>query len=323
MRLTLLPEGQTVPLLPGRTVLDSALAAGVPLPHSCRGGQCGSCSGRLVEGRIEPVPDSLALPRSEIEAGAVLLCRARPLSDLVVEIRTQQRADEVEIRRLPARIERLETLAPSVVGLWLRLPVIEPFVFQAGQYLDVLLDDGARRSYSIASPPHDARPLALEIRRRPGGVLSDAWLSRARVGGLVRIEGPFGRFVYRPREAGCRVPLVLVAGGTGFAPLRALMRHVLETGIGRPLHLYWAVRDAADAYARAWLSTLEVTSELTVTIVPSGSASITDLVRERLARCDDADVYAAGPTRLMEALWQGLAADGWPAEKFHAEPFVY
>ena len=169
MQLTLRPQNRTVRLEAGRPVLESALAAHLNLPHSCKGGNCGSCRARLLAGAVRyPRGRPLGLSAAEAAEGYALLCQAVPEGDLVVEAREIRRVTDVEVKALPCRIERAEQLAPDVMALYLRLPVVEDFRFRAGQYLDVMLAGGRRRSFSIASPPHDAGLLELHVRRVGG-----------------------------------------------------------------------------------------------------------------------------------------------------------
>ena len=198
MQLTLRPQNRVLALIPGRPVLESTLAAHVNLPHSCKGGSCGSCRARLVSGEVHyPRGRTLGLSDAEVAERYVLLCQAVPLTDLVVEAREIRRVTDVEIKSLPCRVDRLVRLAPDVMALHLRLPAVEDFRFQAGQYLDVMLPGGRRRSFSIASPPHDAGLLELHVRRVVGGQFTDWVFESMRPGELLRIEGPLGQFVYR------------------------------------------------------------------------------------------------------------------------------
>ena len=168
-------------------------------------------------------------------------------SDLVVEARLIASVTDVEIKTLPCRIARMAPLAPDVMQVFLRLPVVERLEFHPGQYLDILLDNGRRRSFSIASPPHDSELLELHVRRVPGGGFTEGLWGATGVGSLLRIEGPIGQFVYQEGSS----PVLMIAGGTGFAPLKSMLRHVLERGIDRPVHLYWGARQAQDVYEEA------------------------------------------------------------------------
>jgi len=336
MELTLRPQNRTVRLAPGRPVLESALAAHINLPHSCKGGSCGSCRARLLAGSVDyPRGPPLGLSAAEAAAGYVLLCQAVARTDLVVEAREIRRVTDVEIKTLPCRVERLEPLAPDVMALYLRLPAVEDFRFRAGQYLDVMLPGGRRRSFSIASPPHDAGLLELHVRRVAGGEFTEQVFGSLGAGALLRIEGPLGQFVYRePPDEATAGPLLLVAGGTGFAPIKAILRQLLETGVRRPLYLYWGARQAADLYQDAWVRE-RVARFAGLTYVPVLSLAApaeaahyrTGLVHAALladfAELAAAEVYAAGPPALIAALRATLPARGLAAERLYFDSFEY
>jgi CDP-4-dehydro-6-deoxyglucose reductase, E3 len=197
------PHGRTLRVREDQSVLEVALAAGLNLPHSCRSGHCASCRARLLSGEIHyPNGRTAGLTAQEAESGYVLLCQARPRSDLRVEARLVANASEAEIKTLPCRIARMERLAPDVMQVFLRLPAVEPLQFRAGQYLDVLLDGGKRRSFSIASPPHDGSQIELHVRHVPGGGFTSLLFEKLQAGALLRIEGPLGQFTYR--DGTCR-----------------------------------------------------------------------------------------------------------------------
>src|SRR5271154_5456067 len=183
---------------PGQTLLDAALGASLNLPHSCKGGNCGACRARLLQGEIDyPNGPPLGLSDAEVADGYVLLCQARARTDLCIEALQISTPDQILTKRLPARIERAVPLSHDVMGLYLRLPAAEAFEFRAGQYIDVMLSGGRRRSFSIASPPHDSRPLELHVRRVEGGEFSAPLFDDEKRGALLTIEGPLGQFTYR------------------------------------------------------------------------------------------------------------------------------
>ncbi len=336
MRITLRPQNRVLELAPGESVLAAVLAARVNLPHSCKGGNCGSCRALLVAGTIDyPRGRPLGLTDEEVESGYVLLCQAVPRSDLVVEAREIRRVTDVEIKSLPCRVERLARLAPDVMGVFLRLPVIEDFRFRAGQYLDVMLPGGRRRSFSIASPPHDAGLIELHVRRVTEGEFTVQVFETLSTGSLLRIEGPMGQFVYRDvADADVEGPAILVAGGTGFAPAKAILRHVLESGSHRPLYLYWGARHEVDLYEDTWIrervARFPWFSYVPVLSAPAGGEAAryrTGLVHEAvledfpdLAR---AEVYAAGPPALIAALRATLPRRGLPASHLYFDSFEY
>ncbi|MBS0581289.1 MAG: 2Fe-2S iron-sulfur cluster binding domain-containing protein [Proteobacteria bacterium] len=327
------PHGRTVPVAPGQPVLEAALAAGLNLPHSCKSGHCGSCRARLLAGQIDyPAGRPLGLTREEHDAGYVLLCQARARGDVTVEARLIASVGEVEIKTLPCRIARLRPLAADVMQVWLRLPAVEHLRFQAGQYLDVLLEGGRRRSFSIASPPHDSDLLELHVRRVEGGGFTSQLFGGTglREGALLRIEGPVGQFVYREGTG----PVVMVAGGTGFAPLKSMLRHVLETGRQRDIHLYWGARHAPDLYEEdlvlGWVRRhprLRFTAVLSQAGAGEAAHRRTGWVHEAVladhASLSGSEVYAAGPPAMIEAIRASFPGAGLAPERLYFDSFDY
>jgi len=329
------PHGRTLKVSAGEPVLQAALAAGLNLPHSCKSGHCSSCRARLVAGEIHyPSGRPPGITAEEAASGQVLLCQARPRSDLVLEARLIANVAEVEIKTLPCRIARLTPLAPDVLQVMLQLPAVERLPFHPGQYLDVLLDGSRRRSFSIACPPHDAGLLELHVRRVPGGGFTQRLFGASDPalgpGALLRIEGPMGQFSYRPGTS----PIVMVAGGTGFAPLKSMLRHVLETGIRRDIHFYWGARHAADVYEeQRVLGWTRSHSQLRFTAVLS-EATPAEAAHQRTGWVHDAvladhadlsafEVYAAGPPAMIEAMRTSFPRHGLPAERLYFDSFDY
>jgi len=330
------PHGRVLRLAPGQAVLEAALAAGLNLPHSCKSGHCGSCRARLISGEIRyPRGRPLGITAEEEARGGVLLCQARAHSDLTVEARLVASVADVEIKTLPARIARLTPLAPDVMQVWLRLPSVERLRFHAGQYLDVLLEGGRRRSFSIASPPHDSELIELHVRRVSGGGFRERLFAGSAgaglaPGSLLRIEGPVGQFSYRAGVA----PVIMIAGGTGFAPLKSMLRHVLETGIARDIHFYWGARAAHDLYEEAsvleWLRRhprLRYTAVLSAAGADESAHRRRGFVHEAVladhASLEDFEVYAAGPPAMIEAIRASFPARGLRAERLYFDSFDY
>src|SRR5579872_3189899 len=204
------PHGRSIRVSADRSVLEGALAAGLNLPHSCKSGHCSSCRVLLRAGDVAyPHGIPAGITAEEARGGNILLCQAQALSDLVVEARLIASVGEVDIKTLPCRIARLRMLAPDVMQVFLRLPAVERLRFQPGQYLDILLEGDRRRSFSIASPPHDSELLELHVRRVAGGGFTEQLFNANALGTLLRIEGPIGQFIYRPGTSA----LLMIAGG--------------------------------------------------------------------------------------------------------------
>lgn len=242
-----------------------------------------------------------------------------------------QAADTTTRKRLPCRIERAVPLSHDVMGLLLRLPLAETFTFEAGQYIDILLPGGRRRSFSIASPPHDARPLELHIRRVAGGEFSDRLFHDDQLNALLTIEGPLGSFTYRPAESEA-VPMVLIGGGTGIAPLLSILRHLIENDIPRDMRLFWGVSSEQDLYAQARLEALSGrAASLSYTPVLSEPTSpwpgLTGWVHEAalngIGDLEAVDVYAAGPPAMIAAIQREYAARGSATTRLFFDSFDY
>ena len=350
MRISLSRSDVTFSAAPDQSLLDAALGASLNLPHSCKGGNCGSCCARLLQGEIQyPNGPPLGLSEAEVADGFVLLCQARARSDLRIETYEITTPDQACIKRLPARIERALPLSHDVMGLFLRLPAAETFRFEAGQYIDIMLPGGRRRSFSIASPPHDARLLELHVRRVAGGKFSDRLFDQAPRNALLAIEGPLGQFVYRPRvptpdgptpgiATPGAAPMLLVGGGTGLAPLLSILRHVIERGIERDMAIYWGVRSERDLYAHAALEDLARRSPAAgrparlryVPVLSEPSPDwrgprgfVHEAVLEDIDDLDKYDVYAAGPPAMIAAVRSEFGRRGVAANRLFFDSFDY
>lgn len=312
-----MPSNREFDARPDEAVLTAALRQHLNLPHSCKGGSCGTCRVRVLEGAVSyPHGRPAGIDAAETEAGFALICQARAEEDLVIETREIRHVTDVEIRELPARVARMRRLAPDVMGLWLRLPAIEPFGWQAGQYVDVMLPGERRRSFSIANPPHDSALVELHVRHAPGGAFSGQVFGGMKEGSLLRIEGPLGQFVYRPGDR----PLLAIGGGTGYAPLKAILREVLETGSRREVVLYWGGRSAADLYDDAWLRDLAAKHpRFHYTGVTSGF--VHEAVLEEVPGLAGYDIYAAGPPAMIDAVRAALPRQGADPDRIFFDSF--
>lgn len=252
--VTLQPSGRQFQVARDEPVLAAAIREGVGLPYGCRDGACGSCKSRLLEGRVIHGAHQLkALTVEEEEAGWMLSCCAAPQCDLVIEARSVPGAGEFPVQKVPVRVRSLDKPTADVAILHLQLPATTRFQYHPGQYVEFILRDGARRSYSMANAPAaegaaaDAG-LELHIRHMPGGKFTDHVFGAMKEKDILRMEGPFGSFYLREGSK----PIVLLASGTGFAPIQAIVQQMRAKGIDRPAVLYWGGRRAADLYRDAW-----------------------------------------------------------------------
>ncbi len=317
----------------GETVLDAAARAGIELPYSCRKGVCGNCRAHLLDGRLVPGTEGGSHETGIRDANEHLLCRARPDSDLLIAPRHWQRTDPGERKTLQAKVFRVQRPAPDVTVLQLRLPAGVRARFKAGQHLQVLLPAGERRPYSMANAPHDNDNLQLHIRHEAGGRFSDGLLPTLQVGDTLSVELAHGDFWLREDS---ERPLLLAAGGTGFAPIRSIVEHLIRQRSGRAARLYWGGRVPADLYApeqlARWKTTRPSLEVETVLSRPPADGSWTgrtgrlpaallaDLGEGSLA---DHEVYACGAPALVAALREVCTGPlGLPAGRFHSDAFV-
>jgi CDP-4-dehydro-6-deoxyglucose reductase len=254
--VTLTSSGKRFDAETDETVLEAAQRAGIALPYSCRGGVCGSCKATLVEGDCAyPRNPPMALSASESEHHAILLCQAVPQGDIAIRAREIASVEDIPHRRVETEVIERRLLAPDVVGIWLRPLQGDRLNWLPGQYLDVILEDGKHRPFSIASGPRRDGLIELHVRHVPGGGFTSWVYESLKVGDRLAIEAPLGTFV--PREDSER-PMLFMAGGTGFAPVKAIVEHFIALGTRRPMHIYWGARIAADLYlldlARSWAS---------------------------------------------------------------------
>ena len=328
--VTLDASGKRFPVRPGETVLAAAQRAGLALPYSCRAGVCGSCKATLLAGVVHyPHRPPAALSADEQAHHAMLICQAVPRSDLRIAAREVVTAEDLPRRRMTAVVSAKTSLAPDVIALRLAIPDAPPLRWLAGQYVDVLLADGGRRAFSIANAPHRGPEVELHLRRVAGGGFTSYAFDTLAPGMTLQLEGPLGTFV--PREDSER-PLLFVAGGTGFAPVKALIEHFLHLGTRRPIALYWGARSIEELYLRAlpaqWAARHPGLRFVPVLSAAADTHGLRDgLVHEAvladLHELAGMDVYMAGPPALIEAARRAFIAAGLPEEQLYYDSFEY
>ncbi len=327
-KVRLAPSGREYLVEVGETLLAAALRQAVVLPYGCRNGQCGSCMGQIASGRVH-YPSEKTEGLKDQGPDACLTCQAVPLSDLELRVQEVARAAEIQVRVLPCRVERKEILSHDVIRLYLKLPEGQRLQFFAGQYLNFLLSDGRRRAFSIANAPHDDALIELHVRHVPHGSFTDYVFDRMKERAILRIEAPLGTFFLR--EEGDR-PLILVGGGTGFAPLKGMIEHAFHVGLRRPMHLYWGVRSRHDLYLpdlpERWARDHANFRYTPVLSEPDPDWTgrrgfVHQAVMADYPDLSEFDVYLSGPPVMVQAGRQGFVAQGASPERIFSDTFEY
>ncbi|MFZ5558925.1 MAG: CDP-6-deoxy-delta-3,4-glucoseen reductase [Pseudomonadota bacterium] len=331
-QVTIRPSGHSFHCQPGETVLEAALREGFALPYGCRNGACGTCKGKVLEGEIDLGPhQETALTGVERQVGMALFCSARPRTDLVIESREIGAVRDIPIKTLPCRVQALDRLAPDVMRIRLRLPQNERLQFLAGQYIDILLKDGKRRSFSMGNAPHDDEFLELHVRNYPGGSFTRHVFDGMKEKDILRFQGPLGTFFLREDSD---KPMIFLASGTGFAPIKAILEHAFYTGCQRPMALYWGNRSRSDMYLselplqwqrdHANFRFVPVLSEPEPEDGWSGRTGLVhDAVMADFPDLSGHQVYACGAPVMVEAARRDFSSRcGLPEDEFYSDAFT-
>lgn len=314
------------------TILGAALRQGIGLPYGCRNGACGKCSGEVITGETRCDASALrAVAKKEYEEGKTLFCQACALSDLEIKVREIVKGADIEIKRLPCRVEKKQLLTHDIMMLKLKLPEMERLQFMAGQYLEFLLKDGKRRAFSIANAPHDDEFIELHIRHVPDGQFGDFVFDGLKEKTLMRIEGPLGSYFLR--EDSDR-PIILMGGGTGFAPLKGMLEHAFYTNCKRPIHLFCGARSKRDLYmdemVQSWLQhhpNLKYTAVLSEPSEQDNWKGESGFVHESVVRhysdLSGFDVYLSGPPPMVKAGMDLFYEKGLPQTQIYSDSFEY
>ena len=332
LQITIRPSGHTLACEPGETVLQAAMRADLMIPYGCRNGACGTCKGRVIEGSVDFGPHQPAtLTDDEKRKGLALFCVAKPHTDVVIEVREVRRAGDIQIKRLPCRIESIVKPTHDVAIVKLKLPANERLQYLPGQYIDFLLKDGHRRSFSLATPPHSDELLELHIRHTPGGFFTDPLFTSYKGREILRFEGPLGTFYLREDTD---KPAIFVAGGTGFAPIKAMIEHMLHHRIPREIVLYWGARAKRDLYMPdvpgQWqagnpnFTFIPVLSEPTADDAwPGRTGFVHQAVLDDFRDLSGYQVYACGAPAMTDIAKQTFVAQkGLPEDEFYCDAFT-
>jgi len=316
---------------PGQSVLDAAEKHGLELPYSCRKGICGNCKGRVLAGQLRTGTGGGSHESGINAADEHLFCRAQAASDLLIAPRSWQRIDPSARKVLTATVFRNQRAASDVSMLHLRFPAGMRVKFKAGQYLQVVLPDGNRRSFSMANAPHESDSVQLHIRHMPNGGFTASTVPKLKPGDALRLEVPYGDFFLREDS---ERPLLFVAGGTGFAPIKSIIDHVIRRNIQRPMTLFWGVRNPGGLYAQdvvsRWLRqrpSLRYEPVISDPVELSAWSGRRGLVHEQVLECfqsvKDFDVYTSGAPVMVQAVRTTLQdLRDLPPNQFFSDSFV-
>jgi CDP-4-dehydro-6-deoxyglucose reductase len=326
------PSGRSFSVEGGEAILPAAIRQGIGMPYGCKDGACGSCKCKKLEGTVvHGTHQSKALSAEEEAAGYVLTCCGVPQTDVVLESRQVTDESAFPVKKMPSRVSSLEKVSHDVMVVKLQLPANDTLRYHAGQYVEFILRDGARRSYSMANAPHNGPGVELHIRHMPGGKFTDHVFTAMKEKEILRVEGPFGSFYLREESD---KPMVLLASGTGFAPIKALIEHMQFKGVQRDATLYWGGRRPSDLYMDAWVR--EKLAEMpNLRYVPVVSNALPEdnwtgrtgfvhkAVMEDFPDLSAHQVYACGAPIVVDSARQEYVAQcALPADEFYADSFT-
>ena len=331
-KVTIKPSDHTFTCNDGETLLTAALREGFTLPYGCRNGACGACKGTILEGEVDyGNPQPYVLPDFEKKNGRALFCQARPLTDLVIEAREIRGVGQLDIRKLPCRVQEMQRTAPDVIVLKLKLPANERLQFLAGQYIDILMKDGKRRSYSMGNAPHNDEFIELHVRNMAKGAFTEFVFNKMKEKDILRFEGPLGTFFLREDSD---KPMILVASGTGFAPIKSIIEHAFHKNTTRQMVLYWGGRRPADIYlpeiAAKWqqehdnFSFIPVISDALPEDAWTGRTGfVHKAVMEDFPDLSGYQVYACGAPIVVESAHHDFTAHcQLPDDEFYSDAFT-
>jgi CDP-4-dehydro-6-deoxyglucose reductase len=332
VRIRILPGDRVFEAHPHETLLEAALRAGLTPYYSCSNGTCGECKARIREGRPGAVRfHDYALSAAEKADGTVLLCCAESGTDMVIEARLADHADDIAAQEVPARVATLEVLGADVMRLVVRTPRSRTLQFLAGQHVSLEFPGLAPRNKSIASCSGYAIDLEFHVRRTPGDPFAEHVFQRLAVGAPVTVRGPWGRFTFD--EAAPR-PVLFLAYETGLPPIKSLIEHGMRIGFPHPMHLYWAVHDLdghyLEGFCHALVDSLDGFQYSPLVIAPearggewsAAETAMLETVRRVLVDHPDIagyEIYATGPARNMRAAAALLKARGLPEAQLHID----
>lgn len=330
--ITFEPSGRVFQAESSETVLDAGIKAGLALPYGCKDGACGSCKCKKIAGEVQHTAhQEKALSVQEEADGFVLTCCAKPLSDLVLESKQVGALGAFPVLKMPTRVASLKKVSDDVMIIELQLPASTEFKYHSGQYIEFALTGGFKRAYSIANASHNGPLLELHIRHMPGGRFTDHVFARMQNKEILRMEGPFGSFYLREES---QKPIVLLASGTGFAPIKAILETMQHQSINRPVTLFWGGRRPADLYMNDWVETQKtlmpqlryipvISNALEQDAWSGATGFVHQAVMQEFPDLSGHEVYACGAPIVVESAQKDFVElCGLHEENFFADSFI-
>lgn len=328
--ITLADENMQFNCQKNQPILDAALKKGITLSYGCKNGLCGSCKGKLLSGEIYyPEGKPGGIDEEEVRQNEALFCKAVPKSDVTIKVKVMDDLPDIEIKTLPAKVKNMEYLSDDVINLILQLPAAESFDFKAGQWVYFVLKDGRKRAFSIANSPNEKNELELQIRHAVGGIFTDFVFNKLETDSLLRIEGPHGTFYFHQNER----PIILIAGGTGFAPIKGMFEEISQQEIKQPIHLFWGSRAKKDLYQNSlvehWVEQFgirytPVLSEPDEADSWQGKTGFVHrAVMQAYPRLEDFAIYMAGPPQMIQSCKESFIQAGLEQDRLYYDSFDY
>jgi CDP-4-dehydro-6-deoxyglucose reductase len=324
------PSGHQFSVEKNELILDAALRQGISFPYGCRSGACGNCLGKVISGEVD-YPEGLPVGLSEedYQKGQSLFCSAIATSPLEIEV-AEIPDNEIEVQTLPARVTSLRKLSHDVMEMKLTLPEGKRLLFHAGQYIEFLLSDNKKRAFSLANAPTNDTTLELHIRLVKGGYFTTYVFEEMKEKALMRINGPLGTFFVRDSDR----PLIFIAGGTGYAPLKGMLEQLLTENSRREVHFYWGVRARQDLYhnklIEAWANDFKHIHYIPVLSAAKDNDQwqgrtgfVHQAVAEDFNDLSSHDVYMAGPPAMINAAKKQFKKQGLPNTQLFFDSFDF
>ncbi len=323
------PSGHSFTVEENELILDAALKAGISFPYGCRGGGCWACRGTIIEGEVDYGDFTPRFSEEDIANKSALFCVSTATTDLTIEMKEISAIKEIEIKNLPTRVQEMEKLSDDVMKVKLLIPPTERLQFLSGQYIEIIMEDGRRRAFSIANAPFDDKCLELHIKYIPGGDFTEYVFNKMKVRDLLRFEGPHGTFTLR--EESMR-PIIMLATGTGFAPIKSILEHAFAEGVTRPIYFYWGGRNKHDFYMdeqlKAWAEQHANLRYIPVVSQPDDAwqgrtGHVQTAVLEDFASLAGYEVYACGNPAMVKEGFDLLTKQGVKSENYMSDAFTF